>query len=134
MDQMIGKLAQWDSAKKSGVVRSTYFSGDVYVALSAFGNLPRSPIVGDMVILDSVSETNGVRRATRARIKGLESGQKVFRKTSGFSIILTLIIAIVILLAIWSVDRAKFPKIPVVTNVTTPKTLDAPLLNDQGGK
>ena len=134
MEQMIGKLTQWDNAKKSGVVRSTYFSGDVYVSLSAFGDLPRNPMTGDVVILDSVSETNGMRRATRARIKGLESGQKVFRKTSGFSIIITLIIAIVILLAIWAVDRVKFPGLPVVTNITTPKMLNAPLLNGQGGK
>lgn len=134
MDQMIGKLTQWDKAKKSGVVRSTCFSGDVYVSLSAFGNLPRSPMVGDMVILDSISETNGQRRATRARIKGIEAGQKVFRKTSGFSIIFTLVIAILILLAIWTVDRIKFPKLPVVTNITTPKTLNAPFLNDHGEK
>jgi hypothetical protein len=134
MEQMIGKLTQWDNAKKSGVVRSTYFSGDVYVSLSAFGDLPRKPMTGDVVILDSISETNGTRRATRARIKGLESGQKVFRKTSGFSIIITLIIAIAILLAIWAVDHVKFPGLPVVTNITTPKTLNAPLLNDEGGK
>ncbi len=134
MEQMIGKLTQWNNAKKSGVVHSTYFSGDVYVSLSAFGDLPRNPMTGDVVILDSVSETNGMRRATRARIKGLESGQKVFRKTSGFSIIITLIIAIVILLAIWAVDRVKFPGLPVVTNITTPKTLNAPFLNDHGEK
>lgn len=66
-----GKIIKWVEDKGFGFIRIEGEQGDIFVHISAFGRIPRSPKVGEPVEIDAFSEENGKKKATRARIPGL---------------------------------------------------------------
>lgn len=66
-----GKIIKWIEDKGFGFIRIEGEQGDIFVHISAFGRIPRSPKVGEPVEIDALSEENGKKKATRARIPGL---------------------------------------------------------------
>lgn len=78
-----GKIIKWIEDKGFGFIRIEGEQGDVFVHISAFGRIPRSPKVGEPVEIDALSEENGKKKATRARIPGLVSQPNFTSKRRG---------------------------------------------------
>lgn len=67
------KIVKWVDNKGFGFLRMEGNFNDVFVHISAFGRIPRTPRVGDMVQVKNVLEENGKTKVTEATIVGLKS-------------------------------------------------------------
>lgn len=65
------KIVKWVENKGFGFVRIDGNQNDVFVHISAFGRIPRSPRVGDMVKVESLEEEKGKTRVAKGKIQGL---------------------------------------------------------------
>lgn len=65
------KIVKWVENKGFGFVRIDGNQNDVFVHISAFGRIPRSPKVGDVVKVESLEEENGKTRVAKGKIQGL---------------------------------------------------------------
>lgn len=68
-----GKMVKWVENKGFGFLRMEGNFNDVFVHISAFGRIPRSPRVGDIVEVKKLIEENGKMKVTEANIQGLKA-------------------------------------------------------------
>ena len=66
----IGRIESWNASKHTGTIYSDATHKSYTVDKSAFGRIPREPIVGDIVTIDSLVPRS-VNKVETARIRGL---------------------------------------------------------------
>lgn len=64
-----GKIIRWQDERGFGFIRLSD-GGEVFLHISALGQIERRPQLGDEVIFEIEEESNGRRRAANAVIKG----------------------------------------------------------------
>jgi cold shock CspA family protein len=67
-----GKIIRWQDERGFGFIRLSD-GGEVFLHISALGQIERRPQLGDEVIFEIEEESNGRRRAANAVIKGVLS-------------------------------------------------------------
>ncbi|MDD2725297.1 MAG: DUF3465 domain-containing protein [Methylovulum sp.] len=70
-DIISGKLKRWNDEKGFGFVQSENQKNDIFIHISAFKNMPRRPIVGDVIYYQIHVGDDGKTKAINARIEGV---------------------------------------------------------------
>ncbi len=68
-----GVLKRWNDDQGFGFIQADAIREDVFVHISALGGLSRRPIVGDTVIFNLETDSQGRKRAVNATIEGMKS-------------------------------------------------------------
>lgn len=68
MTRIRGKIRSWNDDKGYGFIVSEHGSRDCFVHISAFGNIPRRPRIGDVVDFQIAESSDGKQKAVSARI------------------------------------------------------------------
>ncbi|MEM9219681.1 MAG: cold shock domain-containing protein [Cyanobacteria bacterium P01_F01_bin.150] len=66
-----GKLLRWNEQRGFGFIESEDDSRGVFLHISALGNIPRPPKVGDIIYYRRVVQADGRAKAEQASIQGL---------------------------------------------------------------
>lgn len=66
-----GRLERWNEEKGFGFIRSEQAKGDVFIHISALKNMPRRPVVGDIIYYQVHVGDDGKTKAINARIEGV---------------------------------------------------------------
>jgi cold shock CspA family protein len=66
-----GRLTAWKDDRGCGFIKPNSGGKDVFLHISAVQRAGRRPQVGDMILYESVLESNGKIRATKASIQGI---------------------------------------------------------------
>ena len=99
-----GKLIRWNDKKGFGFIKPELGNRDIFIHISSLKNMPRKPIVGDIIFYQIHTDNNGKQRAVNSKIQGLKipknqtrtNNINVVRKTNQKSKISTLIFTVLI--------------------------------------
>jgi len=105
------KIIKWNADKGFGFIRSESNPRDIFIHYTAFGRIPRRPMVGDVVVIDELSEADGKIKAVRARIQGVtplangNRGLSTYRRTRRKVGNIVLVIAVIAGIVVWLTGR-----------------------------
>ena len=68
-----GVLKRWNDDQGFGFIQAETTREDVFIHISALGGLSRRPIIGDTVIFNLETDSQGRKRAVNATIEGMKS-------------------------------------------------------------
>lgn len=66
-----GRLERWNEDKGFGFIRPEQAKGDLFIHISALKNMPRRPVVGDVIYYQLHVGDDGKTKAINARIEGV---------------------------------------------------------------
>jgi cold shock CspA family protein len=66
-----GRLERWNEDKGFGFIRPEQAKGDIFIHISALKNMPRRPVVGDVIYYQLHVGDDGKTKAINARIEGV---------------------------------------------------------------
>jgi cold shock CspA family protein len=66
-----GKLVRWIDNKGFGFIKPENGKSDIFIHISALAGMSRSPVIGDFILYEVSSDTNGKLRAVNAMIEGV---------------------------------------------------------------
>lgn len=98
-----GKLVQWNDDRGFGFIKILPSEKDIFIHITALKDMPRRPVVGDIIYFQVERGEDGKSRAKSARIEGLA---KTPRKTrtkkdgNGYLFALTLAFAFLVVLLV----------------------------------
>ena len=90
----IGKISSWNASNHTGTIYSEATHKTYGVTKSAFGRIPREPIIGDYVTIDAV-DSRFKNKVQTARIRGLEP------QKSNFGTILLVLLFFLAVFFVW---------------------------------
>ena len=66
-----GKLVRWIDNKGFGFIKPENGKSDIFIHISALAGMSRSPVIGDFILYEVSSDSNGKLRAVNAMIEGV---------------------------------------------------------------
>jgi len=71
MASLNGTIIKWNDEKGYGFIETSSPTQSVFVHYTAFGRIPRRPMVGDFVFIQQMQDDNGKKKAVKAIIQGV---------------------------------------------------------------
>lgn len=69
--ELKGKLVRWFDDRGFGFIKISSSEEEIFIHITALKNMPRRPVVGDIIYFQVEHEHDGKARAKSARIEGL---------------------------------------------------------------
>lgn len=66
-----GTLVRWVNNKGFGFIKPENGKSDIFIHISALAGMSRSPVIGDFILYEVSSDSNGKLRAVNAMIEGV---------------------------------------------------------------
>ncbi len=98
-----GELVRWNDDRGFGFIKILPSKKDIFIHITALKDMPRRPVVGDIIYFQVERGEDGKSRAKSARIKGLvKTPRKTHTKKddNGYLFILTLALAFLVVLLV----------------------------------
>lgn len=74
-----GQLVRWNDKKGFGFIKQEQGKRDLFIHITSLKNMPRKPIVGDIIFYQIHIDNTGKKRAINSKIKGLEASNKKYK-------------------------------------------------------
>ena len=127
--QLRGFLERWNDDRGFGFIFHVDYPKGVFVHISAFKNISRRPVVGDVVLYDLIKEADGKTQAVNARIEGIsvsptkkissnKANKRYGTKQKSSNSLLTLLVFLGIV--VFVVFKSKSPVVPPVSSTPAP--------------
>jgi len=68
-----GILIRWNKAKGFGFIKSKTVNSDVFIHISELKHMSREPKIGDVIYFEMANEKKGNKKATNAKIEGVNN-------------------------------------------------------------
>ena len=87
-----GILIRWNKSKGYGFIKSKTIDSDIFIHISELKQMSRTPKIGDIIHFVVTTENNGKKKATNAKIEGVNKKNKYRNIVFNLIILVTIIL------------------------------------------